>query len=752
MEASKVNEVNIFAKASCPSGLAVTTNLTNHYLREVMSRRGITHLLPVQLEAIDRGLLDRRSLLVCAPSGSGKTLIGELAAISAVLDHRGRAVYLVPYRALAAQKAAEFRCLYESCGIQVVLASGDEEVPKPGLVGADIVVTTFEKLDAALRNAKTQTWVRDLAVVIADEFHEIGEPRRGPHLEVLLMRLLEGGRNVQLVALSATVGNPLELASWLSSFGRPVEPILSDYRPVPLSYNIVTEPRKDLYIRREVMATLAKGGQVLIFTAKRKETEQQAIVLMETCQRFLTPEDEQHLQKATRFLDKIPGHNPNLRQALAAGVGFHHAGLDKGERMTVETLFNERVVKVVCCTTTLAAGINTPARVVILRGVERKKRFQGEGLQEENSSQPTPWITIDSSGPTFLPFPPNQVFQLLGRAGRPGLDTSGRGIILTSSDIQANWAERYYFYPRRNIINEDRKDGRTLINESPPSIQPRYAPLQSQLETPDALRELVLIRIHSLGQATLLDLRKFYRLSLSSFQHRQVFPPSSRTYLSLSVISFLLVQGFIRRVVRPSLNAPLAFEVTRLGSLATRLYVPPSKALLILDVLSKNTPVTPSHLLHLGCDLLNEEEAHGERNILMLERWIAEVPVEDVINNVGKSLGDLAVLNLEVSRYLKIVALFAEYLARPEISKLAHILALRVLHGVKEELLDLATQVPGVGRLRGRLLVNAGYSTPEQIARETLPLIAKKTGISLKILTEIKAQCALIVTDLVETK
>ena len=284
---------------------------------------------------------------------------------------------------------------------------------------------------------------------------------------------------------------------------------------------------------------------------------------------------------------------------------------------------------------------------------------------------------------------------------------------------------------------------------SPRPVHPRYAPLHSHLDTSDALRELVLIRLHVLGRAVLGDLQEFFKISLYSFQQPQHGSDlKSPTSPPLGVISFLLSRGFIRRVVRPSPTVPLAFEVTRLGSLTTRLYVLPSQALLILDVLSHNSPVTVSTLLRLGYDLLYEKHPRGETNAAMLEQWITEMPIEEVVTRTSTSLGDLAVLNLEVSRYLKIVARFAKFLACSEVALLARMLALRVLHGVKEELLGLVAQVPGVGRLRGRLLGNAGFRRPDEIAREPLALFAEKTGIHPRILTEIKAQCTLIVANI----
>ncbi|OLS15945.1 MAG: ski2-type helicase [Promethearchaeota archaeon CR_4] len=752
MEAINVNEVSNFPEKSSVNASVPLSIFSNPHLREVLSRRGITHLLPVQQEAIARGLLERRSFLVCAPSGSGKTLIGELAIVLAVLEHRGRAAYLVPYRALAAQKATEFRQLYEPTGIQVALATGDEDAPEPSLMAADIVITTFEKLDSALRNTKTQAWTKQLAVVVADEFHEIGEPKRGPHLEGLLMRLLSGMQGVQLIALSATIGNPQELTVWLNTLGTPTELIISNYRPVPLSYAITTDARKDQFIRQKVEKVLQEDGQILIFTATRKEAEQQAISLVDACQQYLTQENKEHILEAIQQLNTVAGHSTTLKQALVGGIGFHHAGLDRAERRVVERLFNTREIKIICCTTTLSAGINTPAQLVILRGVEMKKSPPAGDLDRENLPESQQWVAPFPGGQNFLPFPPNQVFQLLGRAGRPGFDVVGQGIILTSSEAQAQWARDYYFSDPAIVKSEVVGEGSSRTNSFLHKLTPRFTPLQSRLDSLDALRELVLVRIHDMGRVNLADLHAFFRLSLYCFQKQQLTSPQTNHTLPLSVISFLLTRGFVRRVILPSAQTPLMLEITRLGALTARLYVPPLKVLFILDALSQDSAVSSSSLLKLGCTLLYGQETRGESSLSMLEQWIEEVPVEDVVRRAGKSLGDLAVVNLEVSRYLKIVARFADYLGQYGITELACTLALRVLHGVKEELLNLVTRVPGVGRLRGRLLVNAGYATPGQIACESLPSLATETGISPIILTEIQTQCSLIAATSHEVK
>ncbi len=817
-------------------------------LREVLARRGVTSLMPVQVEVIKRGLFYRQSFLVCAPSGSGKTLVGEMAAAMAVLNRLGKAAYLVPYRALAAQKAAEFTKAYSPYGAKVVLAMGDNEVTDQELAAADILVTTFEKIDAALRNAKTQSWIKQLAVVVVDEIHEIGEPERGPRLESLLVRLFQRIAHVQVIGLSATIGAPQELATWLGSLGSQLQLIYSETRPVPLTYEIAIDGRKDKFILNATRKVLDEGGQVLVFVATRKEAEQQAGKLAHLCSQYLSTSDQDQIKIQMVRLEKVRGRNPALGESIQAGAGFHHAGLDKQERKSVEKLFGSRAVKVVCCTTTLAAGVNTPARTVILRGVEMKKVPKRAIQKDGMLGLPPPWIEHFSYQYAFIPFPPNQVFQLLGRAGRPGYDTVGRGIILVSSDRQATWARDFYFTRVRSSNgNSSCPPGEVLV--------PKYAMLQSQLNTPDALREQVLVRVHEAGQLTLADLRAFLDKTLFAFLWRrkarargnglsiETFlrvtkpsladiaalhapasvtrvpvslqiqrwgiegprvsaevvsptsayhcyfdavtgpacscsarggkelgenPPQLETHLcphlgvllhtlmtlppaqtaipadivarSLkedNVLSFLVTRGFIRIVS----NAPPVFEATGFGSLAASLYVPPSQALLIRNAIHGDAPVTVEHLLRLGADLLGEREETRSATVMMLEAWVDELPPEAVVARAGKSLGDLGAASANVSRSLEIAASFADFFARPSAAHEARVLAIRVRHGVKEDLIDLAARIPGVGRVRARLLVNAGFINPREIASAEIGAIVQATGIALKVITEIHTKC-----------
>jgi helicase len=199
-------------------------------LLAVLRQEGITELRPAQAKAIDAGLLDGKSVLACTPTASGKTLIAELAALRAILEGEGKAVYIVPLIALANEKHAEFKRKYGPL-CRVALSIGDKDSADPYLAEYDLIICTAEKLDSLIRHRAP--WLKNLAVVITDEVHLLNDPGRGPTLEILLTLLRRVAPDAQMVALSATIGNPKELADWLGA-----GLVQDDWRPVPLKKGI----------------------------------------------------------------------------------------------------------------------------------------------------------------------------------------------------------------------------------------------------------------------------------------------------------------------------------------------------------------------------------------------------------------------------------------------------------------------------------------------------------------------------------
>lgn len=186
----------------------------------------IKELRPAQEKAIKKGLLDGKSLLVCTPTASGKTLIAELAALKCILEHKGKAIYIVPLRALASEKFKEFSLKYGKF-IKIALSIGEMDSADSYLVDYDLIITTSEKLDSLIRHHTP--WLKSVGVVVVDEIHLLNDPSRGPTLEILLTILKDILPKTQFLGLSATIGNPEELAEWLNA-----EAILDTWRPVKL--------------------------------------------------------------------------------------------------------------------------------------------------------------------------------------------------------------------------------------------------------------------------------------------------------------------------------------------------------------------------------------------------------------------------------------------------------------------------------------------------------------------------------------
>lgn len=188
-----------------------------------LDRQGIPSLRPCQEKSVDAGLFDRENLVVSTPTASGKTLVGEMA-----MRHNvgyGKAVYIVPLRALASEKYDDFTERHP--GLDVAKATGDMDSAGVSLKSADIIIVTSEKLDSLLRHRAP--WIQDIRCVVVDEIHLLNDEHRGPTLEVVLTLLQRRLSEAQIVGLSATIGNGDALAEWLDA--RLVD---DDWRPVEL--------------------------------------------------------------------------------------------------------------------------------------------------------------------------------------------------------------------------------------------------------------------------------------------------------------------------------------------------------------------------------------------------------------------------------------------------------------------------------------------------------------------------------------
>ncbi|MBI4438540.1 DEAD/DEAH box helicase [Candidatus Woesearchaeota archaeon] len=188
--------------------------------------KDINELRPAQEKAVRAGLLEGKNLLVCTPTSSGKTLIAELAALSTIISGKGKAIYIVPLKALASEKYNDFRKRYGHIA-KVALSIGDMDSADNYLSEYDLIITVSEKLDSLIRHYAP--WISMAKVIIVDEIHLLNDPVRGPTLEVLITMMRQLLKNTQVIGLSATIGNPQELAGWLDA-----ELVYDEWRPVRL--------------------------------------------------------------------------------------------------------------------------------------------------------------------------------------------------------------------------------------------------------------------------------------------------------------------------------------------------------------------------------------------------------------------------------------------------------------------------------------------------------------------------------------
>ncbi|GIW94129.1 MAG: hypothetical protein KatS3mg110_2170 [Pirellulaceae bacterium] len=369
----------------------------------------------VQEEALLAWFTSDQGVLVCAPTGTGKTLIAEAAVFEAL--HAGKSLYYTtPLIALTEQKFSELQVAAVRWGFdpnQIGLVTGHRRVNPQ----APVLVVVAEILLNRLLHKDMFCWEEVFAVVM-DEFHSFNDPERGIVWEFTLGLLPS---HVKLLLLSATVGNVYEFSQWLRvQQSRSLEIVVSDERRVPLVFHWVDDLLLD-----EQIEQMAQGEEpnrrtpALVFCFNREECWSIAERLKG--RRLLQDGQQEQIAEALREFDLSTGAGPKLRQLLLRGVGVHHAGVLGKYRRIVENLFQRKLLAVTVCTETLAAGINLPARSVVL-----------------------PTLLKGPAGDKRL-LDPSSAHQMFGRAGRPQYDTQGFVFALAhEDDVQyLRWKEKY---------------------------------------------------------------------------------------------------------------------------------------------------------------------------------------------------------------------------------------------------------------------------------------------------------------------
>ena len=421
-------------------------------LKSVLAKEwGIEELFPPQAEALPHTLCGK-NLMLAIPTASGKSLVAHITMIQRLLnDLKGRkGVYIVPLKALASEKFEELSKICSSLDLDVGLAIGDRSNEMSKIEESDILVCTSEKLDSMLRTDPSM--ISEIGIVVADEFHLIQDPIRGPTLEILLSRIRHHVENVQIIALSATVGNVEEISQWLDA-----ELVISNWRPVilysgtlaglDLTFHSVESPQgtnvkipkkrrliggaqKNLHAVMD--DTIEIGKQMLVFVSSRSSAQKEARELSAHIKSRIASGKIQPDSEMAKSWDSIAkslsSNNESsatikaLENSVRGGVGFHHAGLTGKQRKIIEQEFRAGSLVCIVATPTLAQGVNLPASRVIVRDCKR-------------------WSAVAARN---MPLPIMEVKQMMGRAGRPGFDEFGESFLVSKSTNEAESLVDFY--------------------------------------------------------------------------------------------------------------------------------------------------------------------------------------------------------------------------------------------------------------------------------------------------------------------
>ncbi len=691
--------------------------------KDFFKAEGYSELYPPQIDSIKAGLFDQKSLLVSAPTASGKTLIATLAIINYLINHNGKVVYLSPLRALAAEKFSEFKKIEKiplGKKIKVQISTGDFESNDKTLEQSDILILTNEKMDSLIRHGAE--WVDNIGLVIADEIHLIGNQERGPTLEMILTKLKLLDPKPQIIALSATITNADELSEWLDS-----TLVKNDWRPVPLTEgvydggSVTMDDGKFFEVESSLRGppvdlgaeSVKDGGQSLLFAETRMRSASLAAKAADIISRYLKKSEQVELEKVSK---KILGKNEHtqlvktLAELVKKGVAFHHAGLNQNCREIIETEFRKGTIKLLSSTPTLAAGVNLPARRVIISSILRYNARVG-------INQPISILEYK---------------QLCGRAGRPQYDDYGEAIIVG----KANGSELIEHY----------------INGEP-------EPIESKITEDKSLRVHVLSLIVTNPGIKKEEIIDFFSQTLGGLQTRK----STIKFGVDIAVRYLVDEEFL-------IKKGERFVATEFGKKVSKLYIDPLTATKFRSAI-ENVSEGRKHtfgFLHLiseaeeffpkfslrnkdyeTASLLIENKASEliepiseydcTRSLLALDAWITESSEISLSDTLKIESGDMHRMTETANWLLYCMRELAKQLERMDLLDEFDIIRKRVNYGIREELLELV-KIKGIGRVRARKLFKHGLKNLDDLSTIPVKKLAEIDKIGSILADNIKSQ------------
>lgn len=720
---------------------------------------GFIDLTEIQELAVSKGLFEGKNMVISSPTNTGKTFIAELAALNAYKQRKGgRTFYLVPLKALAEEKFAEFHDKYSEWGLKVAISTSERAEFDEELLNFDLIIATYEKLNALV--IRYPDIVKGIGLVIVDEIQNMGDPSRGIGLEFLLTKIVRNDKATKpnIIGLSATIPNDEDIAQWLKA-----ELIKTDKRGVelregilytgdsPLSFKGKNLTSGDFLYKEfntgqievekldlndmEILSKVCKDEQLIIFENTRRRAEDLAVKLS---QQLPTAE------RINEFVSEMEGKiepTPSFRQlkkCMVNSVAFHHAGMLHEEKRIIQKAFEEGNLKVICTTTTLGAGVNTPAKNVV--------------ILSHTLYNDTPIQVRDYKN-------------MAGRAGRIRYcDNFGRSVLLANSEKELD-----------------------MLWESYVNAQPEL--IKSRISEKENLAIHILGLITSQSCKTVEEVLNFLKDTFFGYIYYQTTHSAFKPEFEKSIvkqIENMKADDFLKTQDNQIIG-------TELGKRCAEGLLSPESAKLIYSSLKKvekkytKKPfkAISETLLQLSCStrdsrllftprsdqekkeiwiywdqskskyVVEYDESESEaiyrttKTLQLLLRWIEGIPYSDLRNFAHQ--GDIKGISETMSWILRGVKKIAEkplFNFGDDFMESLTLLCDRVLYGVPTDAVEIMKlKVPAIHRFRAMQLAKRGYTTLSSLIQASIDDLKQVEGIGEILAHRIKEHCEQWIED-----
>ncbi|SFM30911.1 DEAD/DEAH box helicase [Methanolobus profundi] len=701
---------------------------------DVLKSCGYSEIWDEQLECIQKCVFEEKNTFISLPTGTGKTFPALLAIINKVIKQNGKAIYVVPLKALARQKYEHFKKLFSNLGITVGISTGDYAKHEYTNLGdKQVIVVTNEKLDSLMRH--NEPFLNEVSLFVIDEIQMVEDVSRGLTLEIAVSEIIRKYSSAQIIGLSAVIGNPEDFGHWMAE-----EVIYTEERRIPLKKGILNNGgllrfndktsfqiklRKNLFRRRLAPRTdqekaerysnsidliksiVSKGEQCIVFTTGRKHAENLAFALASDIDsggyKFDNEDSFPFAEELNESIEERTNFSDKLLYCIRNGISFHHAGIELILREKIENAFLDGTLCVLVATTTLEQGINLPAKTVII-------------------SDNTMWSSDDMA---YMPLSVNSVLNMMGRAGRPGFHEVGNAVLVEDKVTDGLLHSRYAVKKPEKVLSQFKNVSKRRMN------------LNGLISSNDFIVE---DKVHEYFKTTL-----WYTLFIEEFGE------SDFKKMIDEDLNYLEDNGFVEKIEN-------IFISTKFGKIVSDSCIDCETAIMFKQISTKiidNKQRKGLHLLNpwsvfhallmsshvmlkaydkngagiritvenLKCLLVDkpsnptEQVEFYQASVIanILEKWIDEKPLQYLLD-WEKGIGDKGIDEADIYNYGEIIEWLGDALVKimilegvpSDITDQVLFYCDRAVFGVKTELLDYF-RIKGIKRLSARKLFEHGY-------------------------------------------